>query len=79
MDDVIKSLNELPAGADITTREWSWYFADGKGAIRHCSSDGVITAYEFPLAVVQVIQQVSKHDVAVVQHTIKRALGLPLN
>ena len=79
MDNIIKPFSELPADADITKPEWSWYFAHGKGAIRHCSAEGVITAYEFPLAVVQVVQEVSRHDVTEVQHAIKRALGLPLN
>lgn len=77
MDDIVKPLTDLPPGADITTREWSWYFTGEKGALRHVTSEGVITAYEFPLAVVQVIRAVSQHDVAMVQSTIKRALGLP--
>ena len=76
MDDIIKPLTDLPSEADISTPQWSWYFVGEKGAIRHIDSDGVITAYEFPLAVVQVIQAVSKHDVAVVQGNIKRALGI---
>jgi len=79
INDIFKPITELPPDADITTRQWSWYFSGEKGGIRHTTDEGFTTAYEFPLAIVQVIQAVSRHDIAVLQHTIKTALGLPLN
>lgn len=79
IDCVFKPITELPARADITTRQWSWYFIGDKGGIRHTNDEGFTTTYEFPLAIVQVIQAVSRHDVVVLQNTIKQALGLPLN
>lgn len=78
LDDIIKPITELPADADITTRQWSWYFTGYKGGIRHTSEEGITTTYEFPLAIVQVIQAVSRHDVGEVRNAIKQALGLPL-
>lgn len=79
IDDGFKPINELPPDADITTRAWSWYFSGEKGGIRHTTDEGFTTTYEFPLAIVQVINAVSRHDVAVLQNTIKQALGLPLS
>ena len=80
MDDIIKPLTELPADADITKSDWSWYFTDeGKGAIRHITSEGVVTAYELPLAVSQVVTAVKDRSVLRLQSTIKNALGITSN
>lgn len=79
IDDIFKPITELPPEADITTRQWSWYFTGDKGGIRYTTDEGLTTTYEFPLAIVQVIKAVSQHDVAILQHTVKKALGLPLN
>lgn len=76
IDDIFKPITELPADADVTTRQWSWYFSGEKGGIRHTTDEGFTTTYEFPLAIVQVIQAVSRHDVADIRNTIKQALGL---
>lgn len=75
-DSNIRPISELPADADLNKSEWSWYFAEGKGGIRHSRWTGEQTTYVFPLAIVQVIEAVSKQEGLRVQDAIKRALGI---
>lgn len=71
MSDSNKPLSELPPDADLSKREWSWYYHESVGGgIRHCNSNGILTNYVFPAILNQVIKQIILSDTALTDEKV---------